>query len=113
MPTNSLSLLSDRMQDLAVLETRSQTDAYVELVFLNEHQAAWDALLQEVFGSAVKEAPQRPSRAHRALTRAHGGINKGQTLYRTDADGTQVLAMLWPWQNGTHTTLKIFTAAAS
>jgi len=36
-----------------------------------------------------------------------GGIRPGQTLYFWNEGKDAVFAMLWPWQDGYHTTVKI------
>jgi len=36
-----------------------------------------------------------------------GGIMAGQTLYYKASETNNIFAMLWPWKDGQHTTIKI------
>jgi hypothetical protein len=39
--------------------------------------------------------------------KAFGGIMPGQTLYFKNEGNDTIFAMLWPWQDGIRTTVKI------
>ena len=98
-----------RFQNLSIYETRSVTDSFVEIVLYNKDIQEWNKLLHEFMGEPFKEAAGKPSRQMKELTKEYGGIGKGQTLFKKDLEEVIILAMLWPWENGIHTTLKIFT----
>lgn len=100
--------ISDRLHDLSLYETRSFTHSYVEVVLFNKDAIVWETSLQEIFGSPAKEAAKKPSKEIKALAKDHGGISVGQTLFKKDSEAGLILAMLWPWQDRTHTTLKMF-----
>lgn len=43
----------------------------------------------------------------RMILKQHGGIKSGQTLYFSCAGSDIVISLLWPWDDGVHTTVKI------
>lgn len=100
--------ISARLHDLALYEKRSCSHSYVEVVLFNKDAMEWGALLHELFGPPGKEAAKKPSKEIKALAKDHGGISKGQTLFKKDSEDGLILVMLWPWQDRTHTTLKMF-----
>jgi hypothetical protein len=102
--------LSAQLQQLPSDQVRTFTDSYIEIVYLQQDVERWTRALQEFFGPPAKARGTRPSRAVDTLTEEHGGIDKGQTLFAKEGEEGLVAAMLWPWQDGKHTTLKIFTA---
>lgn len=99
--------IAKTFQGLKIDENRALRDDYAEMVFLNKDMGAWDAKLAESLGPVVKPIDVKPTAADSAVTASFGGIQAGQALYRKDiADGT-VIAMLWPWRDNEHTTLKL------
>ena len=96
-----------KLSALTIDEKRSMESEYCELVFLNKNQAEWDRVLGEVLSSPVKCAKVKPGREDLQLTQAYGGIQTNQTLYKKDFGASIIIAMLWPWQDATHTTLKV------
>ncbi len=99
--------IAARYKDLEVSERRSEKEDYAELVFLNKDAARWDLVLTELFGAPVKPKGKKPSREESALTDSYGGVQANQVLFKKDCDNGTALAMLWPWQDNAHTTLKI------
>jgi|SRR3989344_2484034 len=103
----TLKEFTQRIAWLNVYQAREVSDDYQERVILNVDIKQWSVALEEVLGPPVKPAGADPSGTDIVLCQIYGSIMKNQTLYRkTFGDGT-ILAMLWPWQDGTHTTLKI------
>ena len=41
------------------------------------------------------------------VTKNYGGIQKQQTLYYKDRDGVADCAMIWPWNDGSRSTVKM------
>jgi hypothetical protein len=97
----------DRSGALEVYERRNVDDNYCEIVFYTKDTDRWNALLTEILGQAVKPAGSSPSKDDAHITAGHRGIYKNQTLFRREVDGVTTIAMLWPWQDGNYTTLKI------
>jgi hypothetical protein len=95
---------------LGIHEKRKESEDYCEVVVYNREIAEWIKIIEEKFGPPSKPAGAQPSGEDAALTQRFGGIEKGQTLFRKDEGDGTVLAMFWPWQDGEHTTLKIWVA---
>lgn len=87
-------------------EKRAVSDTYYEKVFCNTELAAWEKVLTDLLGVPAKPPKIKPTREDLALTKDHGGITANQTLFRKKLDDATVIAMLWPWGDGEHTTLK-------
>jgi hypothetical protein len=63
--------------------------------------------LEDLFGAPAWPSKNRLSLQMEKLIKQYGGIMQGQTLYCTSKDNEVVAAMLWPWKDGKHTTVKI------
>jgi hypothetical protein len=95
---------------LKIYERRETNDAYCEVVFFSQDLAEWKNVLSSFFGPAAKDRGAKPSKEHQKLTEDYGGIRSEQVLFvkHIETDGDTVIAMLWPWDDGEHITLKIF-----
>lgn len=102
-----LDQIISQCSHLKVCETRTSTDVYKELVFLSQETGQWDQVLSTVLGPAVKPAGTSPSPEHSKITEQYGGIYDDQVLYMKEFEQDMVVAMLWPWQDNSHTTLKM------
>ncbi len=103
----TLKEFAQRIAGLKVHQVREASDDYQERVIFNADIKQWNTILEEVLGPPVKPAGVAPSGTDLVLCQIYGSIMTNQVLYRKAfGDGT-ILAMLWPWQDGTHTTLKI------
>lgn len=96
-----------KCSNLDISEQRSTAEDYSELVFFNKEQEEWNRILTEILGEAKKPAGKDPSEEDDSLTEEYGGIFTNQTLFQKDFDTVTVIAMVWPWQDGVHTTLKV------
>ena len=92
---------------LNIDEKRSIADDYVEIVFLNKEIGAWRKVLTDTLGPEIKPAGVEPTESELDLTKDFGGIRGNQTLFKKAFDDVIVIAILWPWQDGVRTTLKI------
>jgi hypothetical protein len=63
--------------------------------------------LEDIFGAPAWPSKNRLSFQMETLIKQYGGIMQGQTLYLTSKDNEVVFAMLWPWKDGEHTTVKL------
>ena len=88
-----------------VTEVRQNSLKYEEVVFLIKDLSAWNKILTEKFGPPVNSEKQSDSTAL-DLADANGGIRDGQTLYYGTYESTEILIMIWPWQDNKHITLK-------
>lgn len=99
--------LMDKFSSLDISEKRSISDEYVELVFYNKEVDEWSRIFSDAFGVPVKPAGVQPTEEDLSLTKEYGGILENQTLFKKEFDNVIAIAMFWPWQNGTLTTLKV------
>ncbi len=81
---------------------RIDSQDYFEAVIVKSELAKLNARLQILFGS-----PEPPSRKVQDILKDFGGIWPGQTLYLFNEGKDAIFAMLWPWQDGEHITVKI------
>jgi hypothetical protein len=105
-----MSLLNEflaRSAQLPIVERRLASEAYAELVILQEHLSDWEILLSEMFGPAAKPAGAPPTARDLLLSGMLGSIRMEQSLYKREWGGVTVVALLWPWTNGMHITLKL------
>lgn len=96
-----------QLDSLEITDRRYLMADYLELVFLRDDFEKWDKLLSALLGPVASPFDADPSRDHLELTRPFGGVRKGQALYQKDFGDYVIIAMLWPWQNETHITLKM------
>ena len=94
-------------KNLKISETRNLEDEYSEVVLMNNELEEWNKVLVAQMGQPLKPTGSKPTKEDLNLTKDFGGIRNDQTLYKRDSEKGFLLAMLWPWQNNTHTTLKI------
>ena len=92
---------------LKVYEERCISDDYDEIVIYNKEMNEWHHIFKDFFGEPVKPVGAKPTADDLGITKAYGGIFNNQTLFKKECDDVLVIAMLWPWQNNVHTTLKI------
>lgn len=103
----SLDEIVNQFGDLKIFEKRKVSESYIEIVVFNEEINEWTAVLIGVLGAAAKTQGTAPSDDNLAATKEYGGIHKNQTLYRRNFDTDVMIAMLWPWGDEVHTTIKI------
>ena len=103
----TLKDILEKCSNLRIDEKRVITDDYNELVFYNQDIDEWNKIFTELFGSAIKPSGRIPSENDLQLSKDYGGIYDNQTLFKTEFDGTTVIAMFWPWRDDIHTTLKL------
>lgn len=108
----SLKQIFEKFTSIEFAEKRCVDDEYVEVVVLNKQSEEWNKISQELFGPALKPAGAKPNKDALSLTEEYGGIRNDQSLFKKEIDGRPVMAMFWPWQDGIHTTLKIFVLPA-
>ncbi len=102
----TLGEILEKCKELNICEKRTIEDEYCELVFLSEEINKWNAIFIDIFGPAVKPKGVKPTKRDLQLTGEYGGILNGQTLFKKDFGNKTVIAMFWPWQDGSKVTLK-------
>ncbi len=103
----SLIEIAERLKKLKIKEERFVSENYIEMVFLTSEKKAWMAVLEEILGKPAKAEQKTPSREDLILTEKMGGVRKDQILFHKAFPENLIWAMLWPWQDGTHITLKM------
>lgn len=93
---------------LKIHEKRSLGEDFYEIVFYNIDIDKWNKLFTDILGPAIKPAGVRPAKKDFYLTKDYGSIRDDQTIFKKEFDGFSVVAMFWPWQDNTHTTLKLY-----
>jgi len=102
--------LKDFFEDCLSLDAcarRIEQEDYIELVLRREAISQYICSLDSMFGSPAKPEGVRPSWRLSRAAKKYGGIKKNQTLYLHNDMGEKFMAMLWPWQDGEHATLKL------
>lgn len=86
---------------------RLDCDNLLEAVVVKDEVAKLAACLEKFFGQPAWPSKNRMSLQMRKILDSYGGIMAGQTLYYWTKGPETMLAMLWPWQDGNHTTIKL------
>ncbi len=107
-----LKQIIERFSALNIHEKRRIEEEYAEIVVLTKEIDKWSQAASEFFGPAIKPSGAKPDKNALKLTQAYGGIRDNQTLFKIELEGKVALAMFWPWQDGIHTTLKMFVLPA-
>ena len=91
-----------------IFETiRVDSENYFEAVIVNSNLPVLIAKLDSLFGQPIWPAKSRLPAEIQNIINDFGGIKEGQTLYFCQQSSVCVFAMLWPWQDAYHITLKI------
>jgi hypothetical protein len=88
-------------------ETRVDNNAFFEAVVGKANLEALNAKLSSIFGPPALPSGNKLSAEANDIVQHHGGVMAGQTLYFTHIDSAPVFAMLWPWGDKEHITVKI------
>lgn len=86
---------------------RIDRDNYFEAVIVKAELEKLNERLKKFFGDSAWPSVNRLSSQMQEAVRNFGGIMPGQTLYFWDKGSETIFAMLWPWGDGRHTTVKI------
>lgn len=82
--------------------TRIDNGDYLEAVIVKSELEKLTSMLIKLLG-----APKPPSSKAQDLLKDFGGVWAGQTLYISSDGNIDIFAMLWPWADGNHVTLKV------
>lgn len=102
-----LTMIEKKINSLPIVNQRQKNDSYNEIIFFHKDSKKLDRALAGILGPPVKLRWKKPDNNLKSLTRRYGGIRVGQTLYLKDYDDCRVVAMIWPWKDQKHTTLKL------
>lgn len=87
--------------------TRMDNENYFEAVIGKACLGEMVCVLEGIFGAPIWPSDKKLSKDMEKLIKNTGGLRKGQTLYFLNKEGCSAFAMLWPWQDGERTTIKI------
>jgi len=87
--------------------TRIDEDNYFEIVVKKRCFKDMTHLLESIFGPPAWPSRNKVSKKIEKAIESFGGLRHGQTLYSLDTDDFSIFVMLWPWQDGERTTIKI------
>jgi len=104
---NALKEIIAGLSALGIYEKRDIGDEYCELVLYNNETDRWVEIITDTLGDAVKPPKTKANEEHIRLTEEYGGVYVDQTLFKKEFGDDIVIAMLWPWGDRTHTTIKI------
>ena len=104
----TLADLIQNLKQIPISEVRTETADRFECVLENNNLKSLIPKLDEFFGLPKKPAGTKASGEIADLASDFGGVLHNQTLYYTVKNGTTHLAMIWPWSDGTTSTVKIF-----
>ena len=103
----TLQEVLERCGELELCEQRCVTDEYVEIVFFNRDKDKWNETFTAIFGPPVSPMGQDPTEDDLKLTKDYGGVWRNQVLYKKIEDNVIMMAMLWPWSDNDHTTIRM------
>lgn len=103
----TLGELAKKFAGLRIRETRARRDDYEEHVIYTIDIEQWNIVLKEILGPPVKPAGVVPTIDDLVACQKYGSILKNQVLFKKTFGDTMLIAMLWPWMDGLHTTLKL------
>ncbi|MDP3731963.1 MAG: hypothetical protein Q8R31_02885 [Candidatus Omnitrophota bacterium] len=86
---------------------RVDSDNHFEAVIVKNELANLTVTLQRLFGSPAWPSQKRLLPRIQKIIKSFGGIRPGQALYFWSQGKDTIFAMLWPWEDGYHTTVKI------
>ena len=99
--------IRETLKSISFDSTRIDCDNFFEgVIVANEVKKLTDRL-ERFLGEPVWPSKNRLSFAVQAAVESYGGLMPGQTLYYAGQDSNAVLAMVWPWRDGKHTTIKV------
>lgn len=101
------SELKAQVKGVSYGELRSEDDNYLEVVIVKDKAGEVCRKLEEFFGPPLWPSENKLSFEIEDVIKKFGGIGVGQTLYFSHQPDNIVFAMLWPWGDGNHITVKL------
>ena len=109
-PTGQIQLdqLLNEIKKLKFEQLRQDEPDVFECVMHVNKLASLNLILKRYFGDALKPAGKIPTKEAQEYAQNFGGISSNQTLYYLKDNEFTVIAMIWPWNDKTLATIKIF-----
>ena len=102
------SAIRDNLKTIEIEALRTDCDNYFEAVIVKKEIVKLNNRLKKFFGEPAWPSKNRLNYQAQEAINGYGGIMPGQTLYLKSEGSENIFAMLWPWQDGERTTIKIF-----
>ncbi len=102
--------IKEKIKDIPLDALRVDCDNLFEAVVVKVELEKFIKSLEEFFGPPAWPSKISLSFHVRKVIDDFGGVMPGQTLYVANKGADAIFAMLWPWQDGVRTTVKIFKA---
>ncbi|MFH0854968.1 MAG: hypothetical protein V1869_00415 [Candidatus Omnitrophota bacterium] len=99
--------IREEVKKIGVEALRSDESDYFEAVIIKDELAKLNERLKIFFGEPASASKNGLPSEIQDKINGFGGIMPGQTLYFRNEGSDSIFAMLWPWQDGVRTTLKI------
>lgn len=99
--------IKKEVKDINFDTLRTDKDNYFEAVVVEEELEKLKERLKKIFVEPVSPSQDRLSFQMQLAIEDFGGIQPNQTLYFWNEGQDTIFAMLWPWQDGCHITLKM------
>lgn len=107
MILNPKTIVEKKCSGLGIFEKRMVSENYCEIVLSTKDRDRTNEIFEEIFGKPLVPTGYAPGREAVVLTKEHGGIRKGQKLYRLTVEDNTIIALFWPWSDSEHVTVKI------
>ncbi|MBU1906473.1 MAG: hypothetical protein KJ923_05695 [Candidatus Omnitrophica bacterium] len=102
-----ISELRKEIKSIKFDEVRKDTESYFEAVTLSLELPKLITILEKFFGLPVYPSKNELNSEAQAIADNFGGVRPNQILYFSNQEGEVIFAMLWPWSDEEHTTIKI------
>lgn len=99
--------IKNSLKDVKLDSTRLDCANQFEAVVIKEEVDKLVSRLNSFFGPPAFPSKKRLTLEMRQTVDAFGGLMSGQTLYYTSQGNDVIFAMLWPWKDEEHTTVKV------
>jgi len=99
--------IMDEVKGVEFNVVRVEGPYYFEAVILRDGLPALAGKLKKFFGDQAYSSDKRFTPDEESAVEGFGGIREGQTLYFLKEKGHFYFAMLWPWSDEYHITVKL------
>lgn len=99
--------LKSEIKNIMYKDVRVDSENYLEAVILSEELKNLNKKLEQFFGLPYLPWQYKFSDRVQNILKDFGSIAGGQTLYFLNKDNDVAFAMLWPWRDSKHVTIKM------
>jgi hypothetical protein len=103
--------IRDALRGISFKTTRKDAEGEFEAVVIKEEAGRLCEKLEKFFGAPAWPAEKKLLPLITQAIEEYGGIMQGQTLYFWHNETESIFAMLWPWSDGRHITVKLIRSA--